>query len=67
VRDGAVVWIEDGPDYVSAYNVELAIHLVWRRKTAKASALYASGNAHLDQVFQHCLRMAELTKPFEVA
>lgn len=67
IRDGAAVWIEDGPDYASAYDVAWAIHLVWVRKAAKSSALYGSGNAHLDQVFDHCRKMAELTKPIEVA
>jgi hypothetical protein len=70
IRDGAVIWIEDGPDY-SAYHVELAIHLVWALKTAKAQSCTdwkAGGISNSsDQVFQHCLRMAELTKPFEVA
>lgn len=70
IRDGEVTWIEDGPDYNPFY-VELAIHLVWMRKLAKAQSctdwkaggISNSGN----QVFTNLEKMAMLTKPFEVA
>lgn len=70
IRDGAVTWIEDGPDY-NPYFVELAIHLVWMRKLAKAQSctdwkaggISNSGN----QVFKNLEAIVELTKPFEVA
>lgn len=71
VRDGEVVWIEDGPDYVSAYNVELAIHLAWQRKLAKASNCTdwkAGGISNSgSQVFENLEKMVRMTQPFEVA
>jgi len=71
IRDGEVVWIEDGPDYISAYNVELAIHLAWARKLAKAPSCTdwkAGGISNSgSQIFDHLEKMVMLTKPFEVA
>lgn len=71
VSDGAAIWMEDGPQSENAYHVGWAIHCAWVAKAAKAQSCTdwkAGGISNSgSQVFDHCLKMAEITKPFEVA
>lgn len=66
VTDGSVVWTEDGPnDWTPTYNLSAAAAEGWRRKASLCSGKYnltvgAGQSFSRDQVFQHCLKMAEL-------
>lgn len=68
--DPQLKWVEDSSDYASAFNVRAAIHAAWMMKAAKASALYATGvnqgSFRHDQVYEHCLKMAEKFAPIGI-
>lgn len=54
-----LTWVEDGAESSSIYDVQFAIHQGWMLKAIKASMLYATGEAEMQQVHEHCLKMAE--------
>lgn len=70
IKDGDVIWVEDGPQLDNPFNVELGVYLGWMLKAAKAQGCtdWSTGGIKQsgDQLFQHCLKMAELAKPFGV-
>lgn len=68
ISDGDdLVFVEDGPDFRNVFNVRAAIHKAWIVKASKASALFASGNAQMQQAYEQCLKQAQAFAPVEVA
>jgi len=65
--DPILTWVEDGPELSQIYDVQKAIHQCWMEKAGKASNLYASGNAQMQQVYEQCLKQAQLYSSFNLA
>jgi hypothetical protein len=68
---GDLLWREDGPEYTNVFDVRGAICAAWMTKAAKASALFniksrAEGFDH-EQVYNHCLDMAERYAPVGIS
>lgn len=65
--DPLLRWVEAGPDFDNVYNVRAAIHAVCDVKARKASALVATGNAQMQQVYDHWKAEADRTRPVGIA
>lgn len=69
--DPVLTWMEDGPDFKNLYNVRAAIHAAWMYKAGQASQLYATSQSgsrfEHQQIYDHCIQMAEKFAPVEVA
>ncbi len=70
IADGTdIVWFPYGPDPRQIYNVRKAIHQGWLMKATKASALVSTqtpeGRIEHQQVYEHCLAMAQKYAPVE--
>lgn len=57
--DPLLTWREAGPDFDNVFNLNAAIEAGARIKEKKAAALYASGNAQMQQVCDQWRRIAE--------
>lgn len=55
----ALTWVDDGPGYVNIYDVRRAAYEGWRLKAEKASQLMNTDGSSYDQVYEHCMGMAE--------
>jgi hypothetical protein len=65
--DPLLTWAEDGPDYANIYDVRAAAHEAWMLKAAKVSKNFnlkiGSLSFELEQVYRHCLEMANKYAP----
>jgi len=69
VADNGLLWQLAGRAPEALWDLSLAVHLVWKRKTALAASLSDVGLDARDQfrrsqVFDHCQAMMEATAPF---
>jgi hypothetical protein len=55
----AITWIEDGPAYDNPYDVRASIHAAWALKASRASVLFDDDAGKREQVYKHCMEMAE--------
>jgi hypothetical protein len=54
-----LTWQEAGPEPANLYNVRAAAHEAWLSKAAKASALMTTSGQQSQQVYEHCIAMAD--------
>lgn len=59
----ALVWIENGPQYPSAYDVRQAAYECWDLKAQKAAAFIQDGDTHFEQVYAQCVKMRDSFAP----
>lgn len=66
-----LTWVEDGPEFSQLYDLRAAYHRGWMLKAAKASVLYETRQSQSSfaeqQVYEHCLKMAEKYGSADVA
>lgn len=55
----ALTWVEDGLQYENIYDVRRATYEGWRLKAQKATQLMTSGGSNFQQVYEHCIAMAD--------
>lgn len=67
VTDGTVTWQEVGEDWENVYDIRAAIESGWMQKAAKVSELYAEGGEQMQQVFDHCIKMAVKFRSVKIA
>lgn len=65
-NDGTVWWEEFGPDFDNPYDVRAAIHAAWMLKASRASVLFTDDAGQREQVYKHCLQMAEKYAPIHI-
>lgn len=63
----ALTWVDDGPDFGNIYDVRKAAYEGWRLKAQKASQLMSTDGTAYDEVYRHCMEMAEKFAPVLVA
>lgn len=65
--DPLLTWQENGPDFSNLYNVRKAIAQAAGVKKTMAAALYANGNAQMQQVFDHWEKVEQAHASLEIA
>ena len=71
-----LIWVEDGRAYRNVHDIKQAIHDGWLVKAAKAAkevdATLAGGasagtfSAKANQIYEHCIQMADRWKPYRI-
>lgn len=67
LTDSTITFREAGSDWENAYDVRAAIEAGWMQKAAKVSEIYAEGGEQMQQVFDHCIKMAAQFRSIRIA
>jgi len=66
ISDPALVWQEDGLEWLNVYDVRQAAYECWDLKLRKTSQYFQQGDVHMEQVNKHCTAMRDSFTPIVV-